>query len=379
MFSLSESGSPPDRTRSKPLMTRLGFTLVELLVVIAIIAILIGLLLPAVQKVRAAAAKAKCQNNLKQIGLAMHNYHDARNNLPPGVVNRFNPTTGVYSAPADNNWLWGTLILPYIEQNAMYTSLQAYQKTSHAASASSGIDETGITTPGAYDVVVGFPYSAGVTPEHQANGVRPELRTPVPTYICPADAPNLATNKVHSTTANSEFARSSYVANRMVLGPFGGSPGSFNNNPTKKKLPGITDGSSSTVLVGERDYVKNVGAIWAVYRTGSSHGSSSWEGKPINGINRAFPGGRPTGVWSSWSSGDTNGERWSFSSEHTGGVNFLFADGSVRFVGNDIESDSAGTGWSYPYGNYGFTAAPRNVTLNNLFFPDDGNVISQTY
>ena len=362
---------------------RRGFTLIELLVVIAIIAILIGLLLPAVQKVRAAAAKTKCANNLKQIGLAMHNYHDSKGSLPPGVVNKYDPATGVYSAPADNNWLWGTLILPYLEQNAMWTSLTAYTKTTHSASLSSGVDETGVTVPGAYDVVVSFPYANGITQQHKDNGVRPELRTPVPTYLCPADAPNEPVNRVHSTTPSSEFARSSYVANRMVLGPYNlvsVTPPSTvvaGNVRIKTKLGSIPDGSTNTLIVGERDYVNNVGAVWGVYRTGSSHGSSSWEGKPVSGLNRQFPGGRPSGVWSSWSSGDPTGERWSFTSQHTGGVNFVFADGSVRFVGNDVESNSSASGWSYPFGNY--STAPSNRTLDNLFYPDDGNPISQAY
>src|SRR5713101_4978740 len=97
-----------------------GFTLIELLVVIAIIAVLISLLLPAVQAAREAGRRAQCANNLKQIGLALHNYHDAIGSFPPGLIARLNPTSGDNAGPG---WGWASMILPQLDQSSVYNTI----------------------------------------------------------------------------------------------------------------------------------------------------------------------------------------------------------------------------------------------------------------
>lgn len=284
--------------------SRRGFTLIELLVVIAIIAILIALLVPAVQKVREAAARTQCQNNLKQIGIAMQMYNDTNKKLPAGWV--VNPASAGNPNPG---WAWGTIILPYLEQQGLYTQMNP-------------------------DFVT-----------YAAPTVNTLTQSPLAVYRCASDG-GPATNPYYQN-----FGTSNYVINREVLGPSSG------NAPSAIAVQHIRDGTSNTVLVGERDMAKNGGATWPAR---SNVTSASFEGRPGRGLNIPHP--NPTNPTSDCL-------RLGFTSLHTNGVNFLFADGTVRFLSQSIDADQSADCCAYP-------AATGNYTLQNLIHPSDGNTIA---
>jgi prepilin-type N-terminal cleavage/methylation domain-containing protein/prepilin-type processing-associated H-X9-DG protein len=311
--------------RSPGASGRRAFTLIELLVVISIIAILIGMLVPAVQKVRDAAARTQCTNNLKQLGLALHNYHSSFNRFPDNKVYGYDPT--------GPSWSWLVNILPMIEQTTLY-------------------NQTGVTLGKNIDQSL------------------IAIAQPVPTFRCPSD-PYGVTGPVQQP--------SNYDMNDPVLGPLtysvgnykanmgsnwgGGAPGSptwwgtdpqwcnadlTNPNPAtafdgcgfgdgiiwdykNPAVPGgrsiritdVTDGTSNTIMLGESAAGKDFQNSWQHADT-----AIATTVMPPNCKNPATGLPYPPDNWNN---------QYSFSSWHSGGAHFAMTDGSVRFIGDNID------------------------------------------
>lgn len=335
--------------------SKTGFTLIELLVVIAIIAVLIALLLPAVQQAREAARRSQCKNNLKQFGLALHNYHDVANKFPP-----FGGGTGTLSSGGERSRLSGiAFLLPYVDQGALYQEIQSL--------------------PGDNP-----PYNNNV----------PWTRV-VPILLCPSDAgqqdPNAAGNTrgkknymfcAGDSHAGNGCARPAYPVATQSRGLFAAL--------TCYGLRDATDGASNTIAMAEMVGADSTNGPGIIAKTVLGAGTASpaacaalW-----NATSRSYPGGAYTGEparsyrWADGAGSFTafstavppnsascfsNGGGTSYcdgiysaESRHTGGVHALMADGAVRFISNYIDAGnqsallpSVSSTSASPYGVWG--------------------------
>jgi len=312
---------------------RSGFTLIELLVVIAIIAILIGLLLPAIQKVREAASRLKCQNNLKQIGLALHNYHDTNTYFPPAWI--YDAKTPTRTTAVMHSWC--TYILPYLEQEPLYKQydfnvLLTSPPTSTVVQTPLKIFHCPTTPRG--DPLYSFPVPkdlGGSFPDIPAG----TLRAAASDYTATTGIRNwnALVSPSPSETNLQDTGDRHGVLNQYVIHPAVSPPG------RRLNLLTVTDGSSNTMVVTEqagRPLVYDRGRSIRTEAPGITEGAG-W-GDPFNGENW------PSGFVFDWPANTappsqgpclincTNLTGRSFYSFHNGGLNALMADGSVRFL-----------------------------------------------
>jgi len=309
---------------------RQGFTLIELLVVIAIIAILIALLLPAVQQAREAARRTQCKNNLKQIGLACHNYHDIFGQFPLGTApppaNLANPD---FYGNTQESWGWTTYILPQLDQAPIF-------------------NQANVNGESLYRLllrVTSQPLAQGVA---QLNNLFP----PLAVFRCPSDTtgPRLkrGMRRNHFNGAGFQYHHHRWrPPTSNYMGSCGykdiNRPNRYTRNDTHGvlynrstvRIADILDGSSNTFLVGEREERCGAGT-WIGARNprgGGTHGADYLFARisvplndPVNGGNRRCTDG--------------------FSSLHEGGGHFLFCDGSVHFISENINfRNIPGGGW----------------------------------
>jgi prepilin-type N-terminal cleavage/methylation domain-containing protein/prepilin-type processing-associated H-X9-DG protein len=355
-------GAPPRSAAANK-----GFTLVELLVVIAIIGVLIGLLLPAVQAARESARRSSCTNNLKQIGLAVLGYEDARKTLPPqAATSVFQTARGTSSFLEGHGWSF--LILPFMEQASLYDSL------------SKGL-------------VTGFSHTATFLNDTSAAAAL--TRQPVQGYTCPScSIPSLVPEVEYNLAGGFSTATSGYRSSKMNYAANGGpyglnctgttvdtlAPCIASSTGVIRKMRGcslkdIVDGTSKTFLVGE---------------TGGA-------------ADPALPGTPKTermpGLWFATSNPKQDGPSTTtvvrltryklnqgsydgFGSNHARGANFAFCDGSVRFIGDMIDSSAGGyQSVAATFDPQPLLATIRGITgvYQRLSSVSDGNAVTGDY
>ncbi|MCH2200351.1 MAG: DUF1559 domain-containing protein [Fuerstiella sp.] len=280
---------------------RYGYTLIELLVIFAIIGVLIAILLPAVQTAREAARRIQCANNLRQLGLAIHYYHDYHGSFPPGCMD---------DEHKQESWGWGTFILPQIEQNQLYEQLDVTNRR--------------------------------LTEILQDPGVNRLVQTPIAVFRCPSDStPDQLPAELRHFNGNGnieelELGTANYVACQGLYDE----GGSFRNNGvfyngSVTELKDIRDGTSNTFMLGERD-MRCASGVWAGCRNppgGCNWGVYQNRGRVSEELNSPVTRESPNQC-DSCSEG--------FSSAHSGGAWFVFCDSSVRFISDEIHFSNGG-------------------------------------
>jgi prepilin-type N-terminal cleavage/methylation domain-containing protein/prepilin-type processing-associated H-X9-DG protein len=292
-----------------------AFTLVELLVVIAIIGILVALLLPAIQAAREAARRSQCVNNLKQVTIALHNYHDTYRTLPAGQFGY--PGSG--SAPGVPAWSWNAAILPFVEGQSVYDILDLTRRSAQQAVTAAATDA----------------------------GLRSALQSQLKPYVCPSDLSiKLNTGRQISgfAVAKANYVAANHHGNGTTLMASENQTGIFPEAWNGLTFADILDGTSTTIIVGERcwryllanavhevrsanHYIHRAHDLDGNGRRHQNRGTSDTLSSvdagitPIGDLPNASPG---------WN------RNAAFSSLHPGGANFSLADGGVRFISSNV-------------------------------------------
>jgi len=309
--------------------SRKGFTLIELLVVIAIIAILIALLLPAVQQAREAARRTQCRNNLKQLGLALHNYHDTHNALPYSWMLTITPNLN--AAP------WTVQILPYLDQAPMYNQWNpAYPAINEAAT----LYSWGAAAVQSNLNVIRNPLTAHQCPSSPAPGISNYS-------LAPPDSPL----PISWTAARGDYSAVSGVRSGLATVAYAGYPGGAPSarGGILKQAPGgvsrirdVTDGTSNTAMVGERTgsstIYRKTQADTALTALGGGGNGGGWGDFLIgeHWVSGSLYDGNPGASGGPCAINCNNIRSQNFHSFHTGGIHVLMGDGAVRFVSENV-------------------------------------------
>jgi len=316
---------------------RAGFTLIELLVVIAVVSILMGLLLPAVQKAREAANRIKCANNLKQIGLGLHLYHDAESSFPAGSSNVFSRHW---------HWSWLAKILPYVEQENLYRQAETFADNTSIPVTWPFPTPNGTQGYASWSPWGGYPFGLPSLPQN------PAIAAIVPLYVCPSEIYVLQSEIVGLDTFPLVQGYTDYQ------GISGTDYTTYDGTlPSNKeiRIADVLDGTSNTLIVGERHNSKQLhyGAYFSgcgQYGPGLPPGDEQRGSadvilgvRELNSQHNGYPDldvcpagpyhfGPPNKIRDSTGAVNEECDQFHYWSWHPGGANFLYTDGSVHFL-----------------------------------------------